>query len=158
MTVGIIILSKINKLKDLKKIYTIFTIIGLIGLLPVQYHWHKYQSNIDNMGNMLEPDYVIIADYLKRDYDKVYVVSAETPNFRANVQDVYGYLMCNYEVVDLKEEVDRDMTGQKVALIFIKDFDIVIEGVEPKDLNTQYVKLYTNDGNNSERLKIRLDK
>lgn len=107
---------------------------------------------------MLEPDFIIISDYLKRDYDRVYIVGEPTPNFKSNVQDIYGYLMCNYEIVELREEVDMDITRQKVALIFIKDFDIIIEGLEPKDLNTQYVKIYTNDGSNSERLKIRLDK
>ncbi|MCI8620620.1 MAG: hypothetical protein HFJ50_02065 [Clostridia bacterium] len=157
VSLGIIILKKTKHIKDLKKVFLVFTISGLICLLPAQTYWHRYLSNVDNSGKVLEEDHIKLAKYLKREYNKVYVVGDFTPKYKADVRDIYGYLICDYEVIYIENSVDLDISGEKTALITTEDLDITVNGAEEKDLGTKYVKLYVSEGDN-ERLQVSLNK
>lgn len=154
---GIIILDKMKKIKDLRKVFLVFTIASLICLLPAQTYWHRYLSNVDNSGKILEEDHIKLAKYLKREYNRVYVVGDFTPKYKADVRDIYGYLLCDYEVININEGIELDIKGEKTALITTEDMDITVNGLEEKDIGMSYIKLYVSE-EKSEKLQIDLNK
>lgn len=155
VSIGIISLYKMHKLKNIKKTYIMITIIGLIILLPAQTHWHRHLSNIDNFGKELERDYVAIAENIKREYNRVYVIVTPGEIYNNHVQDIYGYIISDYEIIDIKSGFEREISGQKIAIIIQEDVKAKIVGANEKDINTKHIKLYTSEGTN-EKLQITL--
>lgn len=150
-----IVLYKLKKLKSIKQTYLIITIASLIVLFPAQTHWHKHLSNTDNFGLELEADYITIAENIKREYNRVYVVVTPGEIYNNHVQDIYGYLISDYEIIDIATGFERDIQGQKIAIIIQEDVKANIKGVAEKDIRTKHIKLYTSEGTN-DKLQISL--
>lgn len=97
IAIAMIVLTKLNKIKDVKKVYIMLTVIGLIVLMPINSFWHLHQANSNFAGEQLQQDYIKIADYIKRDYDIVYIIDCKD---KTSIQRIYGYLFTDYSVID----------------------------------------------------------
>lgn len=149
---GIIILHKMGKIKNIKKIFVGFVIIGLVGIAPVNWYWNIMQSNIDCGGKKFKPEFVKVSEYIKRDYDKVYIINYASPKYGAEMRSIYGYLFTDYELIK-KGETNLNINDKKIAVITTEDFDGKIDGLEQVEIGTSNIKVYTNF-NNSENLRI----
>ena len=107
-------------------------------------------------GNKTKPDFVKVAEYVKRDYDKVYIVKNSVQESGLNIKNIYGYLMSDYQLIDISEEVRLDIdSNDKVIVILPKEFQITINGANKIELETEYIDVYENIPNNRE-IKINL--
>lgn len=140
-----IILNKTKIIKDAKNAFIILTIIGLIIICPVSYRIHL-NSNKEIGLNAFESDFVKTANYIKRDYDKVYMLQFSS-GYNRNVRTGFINLISEYKVIDLEKEnkTIEEIENQKIVVITSKDFTGIIEGAEKVDIGTQYTEVYVSD-------------
>ena len=143
VAVGMIVLSKLNKIKDVKKAYIVLTVLGLIVLMPINSFWHLHQSNSDIGGKKFETDFITVSEYIKRDYDKVYIINYSSSKYGLGMRSIYGKLFTDYDVISTNTE-KLDIEGKKVLVLVTEDFDGEIKGVSEIDIGTEYIKVYTN--------------
>lgn len=141
----IIILNKTNYIKDIKNVFIILTILGLIVICPVSYRIHL-NSNKEIGLKAFEPDFVKVANYIDRDYDKVYMLQFSS-GYNRNVRTGFINLISGYKVIDLEKEDEtiENIENKKVIIITSKDFLGTIEGADKKDIGTQYIDIYESD-------------
>lgn len=177
ITVSIIILNKLKQIQDLKQVYLLLTITVLVILFPTKSLLDIHHSNVSCGGEVLRPEFIKIAEYIDRDYEQVYISGNWSPMCRFCLQPIYGYLKCNYRIIDISKEIDRyvntftknkfklvdeeneintDAVGKTVALIVTKDFDISVKGLKKVELNNTFIDLYVSEGI-CEELKISLN-
>lgn len=149
--IALIVLSKLNQVKDIKKVYVILTVIGLVGLMPINSFWHLRQSNRDCGGAKFKPEFIAVSDYIKRDYDKVYIINYASHKYGMEMRSIYGYLFTDYELIE-PDENNIDIKDKKVAVITTEDFDGEISGVE-LGFETAEIKVYISS-EESETLKV----
>ena len=152
VAITLIVLSKLDKIKDVKKAFTVFTIVGLIGLMPVNCFWHIYQSNSNCGGAKFKPQFVVVSEYIKRDYDTVYIINYDSHKYGMGMRSIYGYLFTNYKLIEPGEN-NIDIKDKTVALITTEDFEGEIEGVQ-LGFETAEIKVYINSGEN-QTLKVK---
>lgn len=141
----IIILNKTKYIKDIKDTFIILTIMGLIVICPVSYLIHL-KSNKEIGLDAFEPDFVKTANYIKRDYDKVYMLQFNS-GYNRNVRTGFVNLASEYKVIDLEKEnkTIEKIENQKIIVITSKDFNGTIEGADKVDIQTQYTDVYVSD-------------
>lgn len=152
VAVAMIVLSKLDKIKDVKKAFTTLTVIGLIGLMPVNSFWHIYQSNRNCGGTKFKPEFIEVSEYIKRDYDKVYIINYMSRKYGMEMRSIYGYLFTDYELIEPDENI-IDIKGKRIAVITTEDFDGEIDGAN-LSFETAEIKVYTSS-NESETLKVK---
>lgn len=102
-------------------------------------------------GNRTKADFVKVAEYIKRDYDKVYIVKNYAQKSGLDIKNIYGHLISDYQLIDISEEVNLDIDkNDKVVVIIPKEFEITITGANKINLDTEYIDMYENIPGNVE--------
>lgn len=102
-------------------------------------------------GNITKPDFVKVSEYIKRDYDKVYIVKNFAQKSGFDIKNIYGHLISDYQLIDISEEVNLDIDGKdKVVVIIPKEFEITIKGANKLDIETEHIDMYENIPSNGE--------
>ncbi len=157
LTFVIIAITKFTKFKDLKKIYILLATISLIIILPEHAILNLSMSNQALGGKMLKADFVTIADYIKRDYDRVYIVS-EDEALSIFMRSYFGYSISDFEVIKEKDgNREIDIEAKKTIVLVANNFKGRLEGVSKKEINTTHIYVYENEAESS-ILKVEFSK
>ena len=143
------VLWKLNKIKNIKKTYIILFMTAIILSFPVNCFWHLRQSNSDTMGKVLKGDFIKVADFLKRDYDKVYILKIPTGENEC-VRRIYAYLITDYELLEPEDNKTIDIDNKNIAVIVSKDFNGNLTGVKKTEIMTDKIDVYTSDKESKE--------
>ena len=150
-----LVLWKKNKIKDIKKIYTIYLIIAIILIFPVNCFWHLRQSNSDTKGKILREDFNKVANYIQREYDRVYLIKLDSSDNEC-MRRIFSYLISDFETISVEDSRLIEINDKKVVIIVSKDFKGSIIGANKKNIDTDNIDIYTSD-KEYEELKIELE-
>lgn len=91
-----------KKIEDIKKIYMIAAIIGSAIFTPLYWNNIMKQSNQYCLGNLLQPDFQIIAENIKDNYDKTYLID-DKEFINKYVRTIGGQLKNDYRVISVRK-------------------------------------------------------
>ncbi len=124
--------------KVVKKLgsFIVILITSLIIIMPFNLAQPLYLSNSVAQGTKKMPDYIKLANFLKRDYSKVYAYALEDYYF-------FGILSCDYKKYYEEEELELEQAN--TAIIVRKDFGGKIEGAKKVDIGLETIDVYVSD-------------
>lgn len=124
--------EKINNFNN--KFLKLLIIVALI-ILPVNLVIPVISSNVWRKGKELEPDYVKLAKYIGRDYDKVYAYNLIDYNF-------FGQVISDYKKEHRSKHLEIDTSKERVLVIVNKDSNWKIEGAYKLNTDMEYFDIY----------------
>ena len=140
-TTVLLILCILKKIANIKAMYIKLFIVVTIILFPLNYYMNiTFISNKIYKGEELKPEFVKVANFIKQDYDKVYLINVSSP-----ARAVYGYLQCDYKPIGLGAESNIDISNEKIAVIVPSEYNVLIEGANQVDLEIEKLKVYISD-------------
>ena len=148
-----IILNKLKKVKDIRKIFIPVLILTCIVILPFQCIFQVGFSRDGFAGKALKGDFVAMSNYIKRDYEKVYLVQGED-DISLFIRAFFGYSMTDYEVINWEDgDTNIEIKDKKVAVIISNKFEGNLSGVAKKEVGLTHMSVYENE-EGAENLKV----
>lgn len=102
ISIAILLHSK-KKIEDIRKIYIMAIIVGVAIFTPIYWKNIINLSNNYTLGDLLQPDFEIIAENIKDRYDKTYIIDSKE-NVYKYVRTIGGQLKNDYRVVSVRKD------------------------------------------------------